>query len=110
ACRDLLAGLGVDLCPNKGRSGRDPPGGGEVVFPICPGGGAGGGEGPPIRDRHGMERSTQVGFTRLARISAPISGKPEIGVCSAPLRAALRPGHKIHVANLKCMTSPSATT
>ena len=24
----------------------------------------------------------------------PISGKPEIGVCSAPLRAALRPAHE----------------
>jgi hypothetical protein len=36
---------------------------------------------PLIRDRHGLERSTQVGFTRLAHIGAPISGKPEIGVC-----------------------------
>ena len=34
-----------------------------------------------IRDRHGLDRSTQVGFTRLAHIGAPISGKPEIGVC-----------------------------
>src|SRR6266498_3053051 len=41
---------------------------------------------PLIRDRHRLERSTQVGCTRLAHISAPISGKPEIGVCSAPLR------------------------
>ena len=49
---------------------------------------------PLIRDRHGLERSTQVGFTRLAHVQAPISGKPEIGVCSAPLRAALRPGHE----------------
>src|SRR5215472_2107732 len=38
-----------------------------------------------IRDRH--VRSTQVGFTRFAHVQAPISGKPEIGVCSAsPLR------------------------
>jgi len=49
---------------------------------------------PLIRDRHRLERSTQVGFTRLAHVQAPISGKPEIGVCSAPLRAALRPGHE----------------
>src|SRR5690348_8144082 len=48
---------------------------------------------PLIRDRHRLERSTQVGLARLARIWAPISGKPEIGVCSAPLRTALRPGH-----------------
>jgi hypothetical protein len=49
---------------------------------------------PLIRDRHRLERSTQVGFTRLAHISSPISGKPEIGVYSAPLRAALRPGYE----------------
>src|SRR5580704_16766075 len=41
---------------------------------------------PLIRDRHRPERSTQVGFTRLAHLQAPISGKPEIGVCSASLR------------------------
>src|SRR6266516_2148181 len=41
---------------------------------------------PLIRDRHRLERSTQVAFTRLAHIQAPISGKPEIGVCSAPQR------------------------
>src|SRR5262249_1119052 len=42
-----------------------------------------------IRDRHGLRRSTQVGLARLARsIWVPISGKPEIGVCSAPLRFA----------------------
>jgi hypothetical protein len=49
-----------------------------------------------IRDRRRLQRSTQVGFTRLAHLQAPISDKPEIGVCSAPLRcsrAALRPGH-----------------
>src|SRR5262249_58505419 len=40
-----------------------------------------------IRDRHVLERSTQVGFTRFAHVQAPISGKPEIGVCStSPLR------------------------
>src|SRR5215831_11887051 len=39
---------------------------------------------PLIRDRQRPERSTQVGFTRLAHMQAPISGKPEIGVCSAP--------------------------
>jgi hypothetical protein len=49
---------------------------------------------PLIQERHRLERSTQVGFTRLAHVQAPISGKPEIGVCSAPLRAALRPGHE----------------
>src|SRR4029077_20191343 len=38
------------------------------------------------RDRHRLERFTQVGLARLARIWAPISGKPEIGVCSAPQR------------------------
>jgi hypothetical protein len=43
---------------------------------------------PLIRDRHGLRRSTQVGLARLARIWVPISGKPEIGVCSAPLRFA----------------------
>src|SRR5262245_18521995 len=43
---------------------------------------------PLIRDRHRLKRSTQVGFTRLAHISSPISGKPEIGVCSAPPRPA----------------------
>src|SRR5262249_56092119 len=32
----------------------------------------------------GAKRSTQVGLARLAHILAPISGKPEIGVCSAP--------------------------
>jgi len=60
-----------------------------------------------IRDRHRLERSTQVGLARLAHICAPISGKPEIGVCSAPqcnqvyadcanlsACAALRPGHE----------------
>jgi hypothetical protein len=52
---------------------------------------------PLIRDRHRLERSTQVGFTRLAHVQAPISGKPEIGVCSAPLRAALRPGHLLRM-------------
>src|ERR1700757_3302882 len=39
-----------------------------------------------VRDRHGLERSTQVGLARLARIWAPISGKAAIGVCSAPQR------------------------
>jgi hypothetical protein len=41
-----------------------------------------------IRDRQelGPSRSTQVGFTRLAHVQTPISGKPEIGVCSAPQR------------------------
>jgi hypothetical protein len=60
---------------------------------------------PLIRDRRRLERSTQVGFTRLARISSPISGKPEIGVCSAPLRAALRPGHasEMHFGQTKPM-------
>jgi hypothetical protein len=47
----------------------------------CPGCGAARSGAPLIRDRHGLERSTQVGFTRLAHIGAPISGKPEIGVC-----------------------------
>jgi hypothetical protein len=41
---------------------------------------------PLIRDRHRLERFTQVGLARLARIWAPISGKPGIGVCSAPQR------------------------
>jgi hydroxyethylthiazole kinase len=50
---------------------------------------------PLIRDRDGLERSTQVGFNRLAHIKAPISDKPEIGFCSAPIRAALCPGHGI---------------
>ena len=53
---------------------------------------------PLIRDRHRLERSTQVGLARLARIWAPISGKPEIGVCSAPLRFASRcaaPGTRV---------------
>jgi len=31
---------------------------------------------PLIRDRHRLERSTPVGFTRLAHVQAPISGKP----------------------------------
>jgi hypothetical protein len=47
----------------------------------CPGCGAAQSGAPLMRDRHGLERSTQVGFTRLAHIGAPISGKPEIGVC-----------------------------
>ena len=47
----------------------------------CPGCGAARSGAPLIRDRHGLERSTQVGFTRLAHIGAPISGKPKIGVC-----------------------------
>ena len=47
----------------------------------CPGCGAARSGAPLIRDRHGLERSTQVGFTRLAHIGAPISDKPEIGVC-----------------------------
>src|SRR5262249_59117890 len=47
------------------------------------------GRGPRvIGDRHRLKRSTQVGFTRLAHISSPISGKPEIGVCSAPPKPA----------------------
>jgi hypothetical protein len=53
---------------------------------------------PLIRDRHRLERSTQVGLARLARIWAPISGKPEIGVCSASLRFASRcaaPGTRV---------------
>jgi hypothetical protein len=60
---------------------------------------------PLIRDRHGLERSTQFGFTRLAHIKAPISGKPEIGFCRAPpprvedahqsaYGVALCPGHR----------------
>jgi hypothetical protein len=49
-----------------------------------------------IRDRQGVERSTQVGFTRLAQLKAPISSKSEIGVCKkqentgiGPISAAL---------------------
>src|SRR5262249_54964691 len=60
---------------------------------------------PLIRDRHRLERSTQVGFTRLAHVQAPISGKPEIGVCSAPLRAALRPGHESAATRLSWATA-----
>jgi hypothetical protein len=45
----------------------------------CPGCGAARSGAPLIRDRHGLERSTQVGFT--CAHWAPISGKPEIGVC-----------------------------
>jgi len=41
----------------------------------CPGCGAARSGAPLIRDRHGLERSTQVGFTRLAHIGAPISDK-----------------------------------
>src|SRR5262245_34624321 len=63
---------------------------------------------PLIRDRHRLERSTQVGFTRLAHISSPISGKPEIGVCSAPLRAAPRPGHESAAIRHSCATARRA--
>jgi hypothetical protein len=71
---------------------------------------------PLSRDRHRLERSTQVGFTRLARIWAPISGKPEIGVCSAPQRrlrklicvAALRPGHESAATQHSCATAERA--
>jgi hypothetical protein len=51
-----------------------------------------------IRDRHGLERSTQVGLARLAHIWSPISGKTRDRLSAAhhspSARAALRPGHE----------------
>jgi hypothetical protein len=87
-----------NLQKNRKIQGSDQPARAAAVYDIaCPGRDAArvsASGASLIRDRHRLERSTQVGFTRLARISSPISGKPEIGVCSAPLRAALRPGHE----------------
>jgi hypothetical protein len=54
----------------------------------CPGCGAARSGAPLIRDRRRPKRSTQVGLARLAHIWSPISGKPEIGVCSASFRFA----------------------
>src|SRR5919197_2701960 len=78
----------------------------------CPGCGAARNEvsgAPLIRDRHGPGRSTQVVLARLAHILAPISGKPEIGVCSAPLRfacATMRPGHVLNLVRIRPFTPP----
>src|SRR6266516_6984442 len=47
----------------------------------CRGCGAARSGAPLIRDRHGLERSTQVGFTRLAHIGRRSRVNPEIGVC-----------------------------
>src|SRR5262245_30323626 len=41
----------------------------------------------------GLRAGTQVGFTRLAHLKVPISGKPEIG-------AGARPGHESHYRGL----------
>src|SRR4029453_8996231 len=69
---------------------------------------------PLIRARHGPERSTQVGVARLAHCYAPISGKPEIGVCSATTRCArvvLLPGtHSLPVAPPEFPYPPALTT
>jgi hypothetical protein len=44
-----------------------------AVAIACPGCGAARSGAPLIRDRHGLERCTQVAFTRLAHIGAPIN-------------------------------------